>query len=167
VWRSGDRTFVGHGGSLAGYRTQTSIVPSEKIAVIVMTNSDDGEPTSYVDQVFRLVAPAIKKAVTPEKKQAVPDPSWTRYSGRYRSSWGDVEVLIVNGELVMVSPTANDLQEAMSRLVPAGTAIFRVESRSGGGPVGELVSFESDPDGKVSLVKAGENYFRRLSENKW
>ena len=167
VWRSGDRTFIGHGGSLAGYRTQTSIVPSEKIAVIVMTNSDDGEPTSYVDQVFRLVAPAIKKAVTPEKKPAVPDPSWTRFTGRYRSSWGDVEVLIVNGELVMVSPTANDLQEAMSRLVPAGDAIFRVESRSGGGPVGELVSFESGPDGKVARVKAGENYFRRLPENKW
>jgi CubicO group peptidase (beta-lactamase class C family) len=74
--RDGERTLVGHGGSLAGYRTQITISPEEKIAVIVLTNADDGNPGYYIKQAFNWVAPAIKKATAPSPKVAPVDPDW-------------------------------------------------------------------------------------------
>jgi CubicO group peptidase (beta-lactamase class C family) len=99
ISRTNDRTIVGHGGSLAGYRTQISFSPDEKLGVIVLTNSDDGNPGFYVNQIFTALAPALKKAAPPAATVAQADPEWNKFAGKYRSPWGDNEVLLVNGEL--------------------------------------------------------------------
>ena len=39
VWRSDNKTFVGHGGSCPGFRTQLLLKPDEKIATIFMANA--------------------------------------------------------------------------------------------------------------------------------
>jgi CubicO group peptidase (beta-lactamase class C family) len=167
VTRIGDRTVVGHGGALAGYRTQTSIAPADKIAVLVMTNSDDGNPGMYVQQAFRYVAPAINKATPPEKKPVEPDPSWTGYTGKYRSAWGDSQVLIVSGELVLIDPTLPDPMDAMSKLVPVRDGVFRLENKRGGAAIGEPVMFETDAAGNVTRMQVGANYSRRLEDGRW
>jgi D-alanyl-D-alanine carboxypeptidase len=74
--RDSERTLMGHGGSLAGYRTQITISPEEKIAVIVLANADDGNPGYYVKQAFNWVAPTIKKATAPSPKVVPVDPDW-------------------------------------------------------------------------------------------
>jgi CubicO group peptidase (beta-lactamase class C family) len=162
ITRDGDRTLIGHGGSLAGYRTQTSISIEEKIAVLVMTNSDDGNPGSYVRQAFRYVAPAIKKAASPEKKPPALDPAWKKYAGLYRSPWGDTQVLEHGGELVAIDPTSDDPLDGVSRLTPVRSGVFRLESKRGGAAVGELVSFEEDSQGRVVRIKVGDNYSQRV-----
>ena len=43
IQRLSGKTSFGHGGSLPGYRTQLRIWPAEKLAVIAMTNADDGD----------------------------------------------------------------------------------------------------------------------------
>ena len=65
------------------------------MAVIVLINADDGEPRAVVDETFEWVAPAIARATAPPPATA--DPAWQRYVGRYRSAWGDSQVLVVNG----------------------------------------------------------------------
>lgn len=65
IVRQHGKTYVGHGGSVRGYRTEVRLCPSDKIAVIVLTNADDGNPLMYVDRACQWVAPAILKAVTP------------------------------------------------------------------------------------------------------
>ncbi len=162
VMRDGDRTLVGHGGSLAGYRTQTSISVEEKIAVVVMTNAHDGNPGSYVRQAFRYVAPAIKKAVRPEKEPPPMDPSWLKYAGLYRSAWGDSQVLVHDGELAMIDPSSDDPRDSVARLIPVRTGVYRLESKRGGAAVGELVSFEEDSGGRITRIKVGENDSRRV-----
>ena len=163
ISRIGDRTTVGHGGALAGFRTEIAFSPEEKIGVIVLTNAEDGNSGFYVNQIFTLLAPAIKKAAAPTPVVAQADPEWNKFVGTYRESWGDREILVMNGELVMIDPTADDPKESLLKLVPAGKNKFRtVEESLNYGEIGEFVTFELGADGKVTRMKVGENYTPRL-----
>jgi CubicO group peptidase (beta-lactamase class C family) len=163
IERDGDRTLVGQGGGLAGYRTQITINLEEKVGVIVLTNADDGNPASYVKQVFNWVAPAIKKATTRPPKMAEPDPEWSHYVGKYRNPWRDSQVLILNNELVIIDPTVDNPKDAMLRLIPEGKHTFRITAeKKNSGAIGELAVFEFGPDGKVKRMRVGENYTYRL-----
>lgn len=163
ISRTGDRTTVGHRGALAGFRTQIAFSPEEKIGVIVLTNADDGNPGFYLKQIFTLLAPAIKKAVAPTPVVAQADPEWNKFVGTYRDPWGDSEVLVMNGELVMIDPTADDPKESLLKLLPAGKNKFKIEAESfTSGEIGEFVIFELGPDGKATRMKFGENYTPRL-----
>lgn len=158
ILRQGKRTLVGHGGALAGYRTLVQFSPEDKIGVIILTNSDDGNPGQYSRQFFELVAPEIAKAVAPVSKTRTADPIWNTYVGKYRSSFSDTQVLILDGELVMISPQAQDLKRSLLKLVPVAPNTFRLMGENGGANVGELLVFELDPDGKVVRVKVGSNF---------
>jgi CubicO group peptidase (beta-lactamase class C family) len=158
VWRQGSRTLVGHSGWVGGYRTQVAFDPESKIGVVVLTNSDEGGPGSYVRQAFELLAPAIEKAAA--QKPVVPtvsDP--TRYVGRYHDPDGwETDVLWYDGRLVMYGhgypPSANP-RGALTDLTPEGEHVFRMTGENGDG---ELVVFEFRPDGRVARVKVGSNY---------
>lgn len=162
--RTNDRTTVGHGGSLAGYRTQISFSPDEKLGVIVLTNSDDGNPGFYVTQIFNALAPALKKAMPAAATLAQANPEWNKYVGKYRSPWGDSEVLIVNGELVTIDPTSDNPMETMVKLTPLGKNRFKLTTanQNYGGAVGEIVTFEMNANGEVIRMKTGESYTFRL-----
>lgn len=156
VWRQGERTIFGHGGALAGYRTQVAVSPDDKVAVVVLTNADDGRPGAFVKKAMDWVAPAIAKAAAPPAQAPQPDPEWSRYVGVYRSIWGDSQVLVMDGQLVLVDPTEDDPKESMLTLTPIGPRMFR-ESFSGA-EGGDIVTFELGPDGKVARMKEGDNY---------
>jgi len=162
VWRQGERVLIGHGGSLPGYRTQTTLSPEEKIAVMVMTNADDGDPAHYVNQALELVAPAIVKAAAPPAKVKRADTLWEKYAGKYRSVSGvESQVLILNGELVLFSPTTLDPKGSLAKLVPETEHTFRLSGEDGYMALGEPVRFEFGPDGKIARMKIGENYSSR------
>jgi D-alanyl-D-alanine carboxypeptidase len=159
VQRLRGKTYVGHGGALRGYRTELRICPADRMAVIVLTNADDGEPTRYVEKAFDWVGPAIVRAATPARTADTPDPSWKRYLGRYRNPWADLEVMVYEGRLTMVYPALPELvMETRATLVPVANHTFKVESDNGYGIPGELVVFELDASGRVTRVKLGENY---------
>jgi CubicO group peptidase (beta-lactamase class C family) len=154
VWREGERTVVGHGGWVAGYRTQIAFDPEAGIGVIVLTNSDEGGPGSYVEQGFALVAPALDRAMHPP---AEPPPlvEPERYVGAYHDPWGAVsEVLVLDGRLVIYDhghPPSVDVLGGLTRLTAVAEHTFRRGS-------GELVVFETSDDGGVARVKVGANY---------
>ena len=156
ILRQNGKTYVGHGGALRGYRTQVQLCPAERIGVVVLTNADDGNPLQYTDKAFQWVAPAILKVVAPAP--AAPPAGWERYAGRYRNSWGDAQVLVVDGRLAMLDPSQPDPMLTVSWLHPAGEHAFRLETRNGFGANGEPVVFELDGDGRVGRVKIGENF---------
>ena len=160
VDRAGNRTLVGHGGWLDGYRTQISFDPETKVGVVVMTNTVEAGPETYVSKAFEVIAPAIERATAPVLAKAVADPAWQRYLGRYLGTDGHLtEVRIVDGKLVLYGagpPPELDLGEAISELVPEGEHRFREVPTSDGG--GEAVVFEVNGQGKVERVKTGENY---------
>ncbi|HET7341695.1 MAG TPA: serine hydrolase [Methylomirabilota bacterium] len=163
VSRLGGKTYVGHGGSLRGYRTLLQLCPAERIAVIVLTNADDGNPTLAVDRAFAWVAPAIGKAAPAAPAPALP-PGAERYAGRYRNAWRDVQVLVVDGRLAYLDPSQPDPMLQVAWLHPVAEHAFRVETKDGFGVNGELVVFELGADGRVARVKSGDNYLTPIQD---
>lgn len=162
VWRLNNRTLVGHGGALLGYRTEIQCAPADKVAVIVMTNADDGLPMTYVEKLYQLVVPAVIAAAKPKVKPLAAEEQWQAYTGRYRNTWGDSQVLIYGGELVMVYPTDPDPLAGMAKLKPHGPHTFRIETKENFGSNGELAVFELDASGKVVRLITGNTYAEPL-----
>jgi CubicO group peptidase (beta-lactamase class C family) len=162
VLRRNDETRIEHGGAVPGHRTQITLIPAEKIGVVVLTNAADGQPGHYIDAALKVVAPAIEKAVKASHPEAAPkaDAAWSKYVGTY--SWeGDVAlVMILDGELCVVDPTDDDPWADRTRLEPvAGVPdTFRMKS---GGQSGELVRFTLDADGKVVRMSEPGDYMLR------
>jgi D-alanyl-D-alanine carboxypeptidase len=168
-WSSGDSLgfsiqhtdsadIVSHGGTFKGYKTNISFVPEAKMGVIVLTNADDGDPSSYTKQFFQVVAPEIIKAMRSPRRDVAADPAWNKFVGHYRNSWSDTDVLVVDGSLVLVDPQSPDARHSYAQLVPAGVNTFTLSSDNGSLPIGESVVFELNANGAVSRLKVGSNY---------
>jgi CubicO group peptidase (beta-lactamase class C family) len=164
-WRSGwglgfsirrvdDQVRVGHGGSLPGHRTQIEIAPAQKLGVIVLTNANDGDPLRYVDQAFTLLNSAVAKAVAPPDPPRVADRAWQRYVGRYAWKFSEMQIQILNGELTVIVPEADNPWDSRMILKPVGPQTFRMVAPGFSfGAIGELLTFEMDTRGKVTRVR--------------
>lgn len=152
----GQQVRVGKDGAAPGYKSLMEWVPAEKFGVIVLINGYDADPTYYVNQAMSILGPAIAKATARPKPAPVADPSWSKYVGTY--SWKHVEtqILIADGELIMISPDSASPWTSRIRLTPAGPNTFKM---NGGGNDGELLKFEVDANGKVTRLDAS-SYFR-------
>ena len=67
-------------------------------------------------------------------------------------------MLVHNGELVIVDPSADDPLETRATLTPVAEHTFRYESDNGFRSRGELAVFEVDDAGRVQRLKLDENY---------
>jgi D-alanyl-D-alanine carboxypeptidase len=160
VLRVRGKTLVGHGGSVRGFRSNLQICPADKVAIVAFVNSDDADSWLYVDRALEWVGGAIAGVTKPAPPTA--DPAWQRYAGRYRNAWGDVQIIVRGGELVVIGPATPDPLLAPSTLKLVGEHTFRVETTDGYGIPGELVVFETDPTGRVRRARFGENYTERI-----
>jgi CubicO group peptidase (beta-lactamase class C family) len=159
IQRVNGKTSFGHGGSLPGYRTHLRIWPAEKLAVIAMTNADDGDPMTMVERAQQYVGPPIARATARDDKRA-PDLSGERYTGRYRSRWRDVQVLLVDDGLLLIDPGLPDPLAMATRLHPieGQPHAFRAEEKDPYGSHGETVLFELDAAGRARRIRFGQNY---------
>jgi len=159
VWRDGDYTVVGHGGWVAGNRSQISFIPDEKIGVIVLTNADDASPSFFATRILETLVPVIHDLATPTAPVKNIDPRWEKYTGIYTDlSWYDTEILIYKKHLVMNGfnyPPDDDPEADLMVLYPAGRDTFRMSGPHGNG---EKVVFIMDKNDRVVKVKVGENY---------
>ncbi len=159
VWKQGNNTVVGHGGWVAGNRSQISFIPKEKIGVVVLTNADDASPAFFARKILELMMPVIKNAVSPEVPVVKADSYWKKFVGIYTDpSWFDTEVMIYNNQLVMNSysiPPEDTPDSEIKVLTPVGVNTFRMSGPNGNG---ELVVFEMDKNDKVIRIGVGENY---------
>lgn len=155
VSRRDGKTFVLHGGWVAGHRTLFLLVPDEKIAVITVVNADDTSPSTFGYQAYEVVGAAITQAVTPKPEKKVPDPAWQKLLGDYVDPWGwEYKVMILGGGLVMYEydyPPGEDPERSLTRLEPVAANTFRM-------PDGEPLVFELGEDGKVDRIQRRYDY---------
>lgn len=156
VQRQDDKIMVGHGGSLAGYKTHTLVNLDDKVGVVVLSNGDDTRPEQFAQRAMKIIGDAIAKAAKPPEKQKTWDPKWSKYSGLYRTIWSDTAVVEMNRELVIIDPLTDDPQEGLLRLVPQEGGVFKLEGPAGFGAAGETVRFEEDSQGRVVRMFVGE-----------
>jgi hypothetical protein len=159
VSRRNDTTFVGHGGSCPGYRTNLSMSNDDKIAVIFMTNGNEVSPSAFTSRVFDLVAPAIASALKNPGEAEPRDPELEKYVGRYdRPLGGETHVLIKDGKLATVSfPTMNP---RLTMFEHVGEHTFRRIRDDG--ELAEATTFELSPDGEVTRMVRNTNYSIRV-----
>ena len=160
VYRLNDIVYVGHGGGYPGYTTNTMIRLDSKVGVIVLTNTNDSNPTDISRQLMSTVGKAVVE-LTEESPELVPwDPSWERFTGLYRGVFGDNQVVLLNEQLVIITPNAQDIDDSRS-LEPLGNDLFLLNSPTGGGWVGEEVRFVEE-DGRVLRMFSGDTYLDRV-----
>jgi CubicO group peptidase (beta-lactamase class C family) len=163
VLREDGRTCVGHGGLVPGHAADLRLLPSEKIAIIVLSNAEDAWPLLYTQRATALLVPAIA-AVARGADAPGADPSLSKYLGRYRNAWGDSQVLLTPSGLRIIGPGNLDPTEGMGTLIPVVPHTFRIESLHGYGSPGELLTFELGPDGLATAIKVGEHRSYRVAE---
>ncbi len=163
VTHRGGKNVVSHGGWIGGNRAHLFLVPSEKIAVVAMTNADDASPYAFSEQAYDVVGPALVEAVAPEPPAGKADPDWEKYLGVYADPWGwEYRVLVLGNQLVMYDhdyPPAEDAADAVTHLTPVAEHTFRMGD-------GELVVFELDEDGGVERVRRRYDYIYPLDPRK-
>lgn len=160
VSRNRGEVVIGHSGGYPGYITHTLISPSERIGVIVLTNSQDGDATAMATQLINSVGVAVSKAAGSKRKPLQWDPAWSRFTGLYRGRSSDTHVVELNQKLVLINPDRPTIDTRIE-LEPLGNDRFLYKAPTGGGPIGEVVRFV-ETGGRVLQMVIGDNAIERV-----
>jgi CubicO group peptidase (beta-lactamase class C family) len=172
VWRSENKTFVGHGGACPGFLTHFLLKPDEKVATIIMTNSLGLNSQAFAQRAYEIMAPAIRTASRSTAAATVAsgsspmpaqssDTSLDRYLGTYSSSFGG-ELAVVrweDGLSLLGLPTMNPMQ-AMTKLRKTGEHTFRRVRPDEA--LGEEIVFEMGADGRPTRFLRHNNSYARV-----
>jgi CubicO group peptidase (beta-lactamase class C family) len=163
VWRSGDKTFVGHGGSCPGYRTHILLKPDEKVATVFLSNALGVSSQTYAQRMYDIVAPAIKAAVKDTGRVKPPDPMLARYIGTYESSFGgEIAVVAWEDGLAMLGLPTMDPVRGLQKLRNVHDNTFRRVRKDDA--LGEPIVFDTAPDGRVTRMIWNSNNYRRVRD---
>jgi D-alanyl-D-alanine carboxypeptidase len=155
IHRTGTDVRVGHDGAVPGFKSQIDMSVADKLGVIVLINGYDADPMFYVNQAFAIVGPAIRSAIQKPQPTPVADPAWSKYVGTYTWKHVDVEIMVLDGELAMITPEAANPWESRVRLQPVASQTFKM---IGGSMNGELLKFDVDQSGTATRLTAGSYY---------
>jgi CubicO group peptidase (beta-lactamase class C family) len=159
ISRIRDRTYVGHGGGYPGNTTQTLIQLDDKMGVIVLTNTNDSNPSDIARQLIATVGQAAAGASASKPATVTWDPTWARFAGLYRGRGGDSQVVLLNQKLVIITPNSTNVDNPIS-LEPLGGGRFRFVAPTGGGAVGEVVRFV-EQTGRPMRMFIGDGWIDR------
>lgn len=165
VWRSGDKTFVGHGGSCPGFRTQLLLRPDDRVATVAMVNAQSVDAKLISQRLYDIVGPVVAQAAKEkegDKPPKTPDPSLSAYVGSYASSFSATETAVVLWEdgLAMLPLPTDDPMAALTKLRKVGDHTFRRVRKDDA--LGEPYVFEMGPDGKALRYVVHSNPYDRV-----
>jgi len=104
IRHSSPEAIVWHNGGTGGYRTFLGLVPSQKVAVVVLTNSGGAGADDIGFHLLDPTSPLTPKAPTPTERQAVDVPTTVldKYVGTYDlSPQLSLEVVLKDGVLFL------------------------------------------------------------------
>ena len=138
VWRDKEKTFVGHGGSCPGFRTQLSMNTAEKVAVIVMANAQGVDTRAFAQRAYDLIGPVLKGAAKaeatkresakkdPALEKPVADASLARYTGTYATGFsGEVAFSPWEDGLASIPLPTDDPMAGLTKWKKTGEHTFR------------------------------------------
>ncbi|HET9822509.1 MAG TPA: serine hydrolase domain-containing protein [Burkholderiaceae bacterium] len=153
---AGAWVHFGHSGGFPGVITRTACVPSQALAVSVLTHAADGLAHPWLDGALHVLQ-AFEKHGAPSRRSAP-------WRGRYWSLWGAVDLLPMAGARVLVANPglANPMLDASEVQI---TGRDRGEVVRGGGFAfhGEPVRLERDGAGRVRGVWQGGQWLETES----
>ncbi len=153
-WQSlsaGGRRVLGHGGGFPGHATRTAFDPATRLAVSVGVNAVDGPALALARGVLRLVE--LATTGEPDPAAAVPG-ALERFTGRFASLWGVMDVVRLGDRLVVVDPAA-DAPGPSAELRVEGDDRLRVTAAPGYAAPGEALRYRFEDGAVVSVLAAG------------
>lgn len=167
LWRDKEKTFVGHGGSCPGFRSQLSMNLPEQVAVVVMANAQGVNTNALAQRAYEIVGPSIKTAVKgATEKSTAPKAteqkrSFDQYTGTYATGFaGEVAFFPWEGELASIGLPTADPMAGLTRWKPAGTHTFRRLRKDE--TLAESLRFEMGADGRAARIIWHANTYRRV-----
>jgi len=132
----------GHSGGFPGVITRTACVPSQDLAVSVLTNAADGLAHQWLDGALHLLQ-AFETHGAPSRRT-------TRWQGRFWNLWGAFDLLPMGGARVLLANPglANPVLDA-SEIEVTGVDQGRVVLGGGFANHGEPVRIERDARGRA------------------
>jgi CubicO group peptidase (beta-lactamase class C family) len=146
--RIGKRELIGHGGGYPGHCTCTVVDPQTGLVVSVLTNAIDGPAQSLTHALVKLIDLA---GATARPEQPSIDPA--RFTGRYASLWGVVDIASLGGRLFRIHPAQADPTDGVAELRIVDQDTLQVAGGDGYGSFGEQLTFTFGPDGAVAGVR--------------
>lgn len=108
-----------HGGGIPGYSTYVVRVPSKRIAAVVLTNSEGGDPETVAAQILEAAEPSLKASIVAVDD---PDPKITEtFMAVLRGlTQGEVDKKLLSDALAarLTPETAANLKELLSGFGP-------------------------------------------------
>jgi CubicO group peptidase (beta-lactamase class C family) len=161
--RVGNDTIVWHNGGTGGYRTYLGLVPSRKVAVVVMTNSGGAGADDIGMHLLNPALPLAPKPAPPKVRTAIDLSAdvLARYVGVYALTPNlSLDVTLSDGALY-VHPTG----QAKLRLWPETETEFFLKEvdaqvsfvRDAQGVVTELILHQGGQDGRAPKVPAPQS----------
>lgn len=173
VTRSDDETFVGHGGSCPGFRSQLQMQTDDKIATVFMASAmvDAG---MYTSGIYDLVADAIKSAAAGDEDHhsdmhaddtsGAEGPDLTAYLGTYSAQpWGSESAAVRwKGGLALLSLPTENPSRALTRLGHDEGDVFYIIRSDG--ERGHDVIFHRNASSEVESYSQHGNHSRKLAD---
>lgn len=160
ISRNGERTFVGHGGSCPGFRSNLQLQPKERVGAIVLTNAMDAAPGQATLRAHDLVGAAIIAARKSPGEGKRPPQEFADYVGRYESFWGEQAIVAWDDSIASLPLPSDNPREALSKLRHIEGDVFRRVRDDG--DLGEEVIFERDASGEVVRLRVHGNASERV-----
>lgn len=162
VSRVNNETFVGHGGSCPGFRTQLLLKPDRKVATVFMANALGVNSSQWAQKMYEIVAPSIRAAAKGDEKAKPSDPALSRYVGTYASAFGG-EFAVIQWEdgLGLLSLPTMEPMRNLTKLKKSGEHRFRRVRRDEN--LGDEIVFEMGPNGKPTRFRMHSNYYPRVT----
>jgi hypothetical protein len=161
VFKLGKKTVAGHGGGCPGFYTSLRVVPSDQLAVAVLSNAIGADVSHWAAMAIKAIAPAVEAATEDGEAPAERDPSFDRYVGTYDTVWGRFAIVRWKDGLAVVDLDMRDPFEHLPRLEHVEGHTFRRIRHDDESP-GETWVFEVDGDGAVLSVTSHSNPATRV-----
>jgi len=146
VARVGERWMPGHEGGFPGHATRTLLDAGQQLAVSVLTSDSGVDADALAKSVVRLIDLALTQ------KPAANPTELDRYTGRFSSLWGYVDIVRLGNQLFLISPESDNPAADVTRLEPVEVDTLKIEEKEGYGSPGEHVRFIRDGEDAVERV---------------
>jgi CubicO group peptidase (beta-lactamase class C family) len=98
----GGTRVIAHGGSINGFKSQLTLVPSRNFAIVILTNSGRGDIINRVVEHWALSACCGLESTAP-KPVAMSDDRLARFAGTYRQRDTTITVAVDSGQLTLTT----------------------------------------------------------------
>lgn len=148
----GDWDWCGHSGGFQGTVTRTLSVPARGLTVSVLTNAADGLSHGWLDGALHILR-AHAQHGAPSRRTAA-------WAGRWWSLWGAMDLLPMNGKVLVANPALpNPLLDASEIEVEgrdrSGASQGRIALAGGFASHGEPARLQRDARGKAAAFWLG------------